>query len=275
MKLTPDKPLSVALGAGGVRGLAHIGVLEVLAERGFHISEMVGTSVGALILAYYAAVGLDLPELRRLGLSMTSRHLLNWAWLRRAPASVFHRFAHRAGTIPKSIQLLHAVSQTMDCHELHHGVERIGVLCYDLRRREEVFFHNLLEGFPLEDATRGAAAIPGFFPSRKCVSGGRVMRLVDGGVTNRLPVNYLFTPPFAPSQILAVDISNTPRIRAENAAKVERLRRAHPDIPIEVLAPDTLGKGTVIYHERDLQALIDAGRASALRSFVVPLSDLP
>lgn len=263
LRLDPDKPLSIVLGAGGVRGLAHIGVLEVLAERGFRINEMVGTSVGALILAFYAAVGMDLDELRRLGLGMTSRHLLSWAWLRRSPEFIRRRYAHRAGTIPESIRILTETSG----RKLHHGVERIGVVCYDLLRREEVFFHNLQTDFPLADATRGAAAIPGIFPSRKCVVAGRRMQLVDGGVTNRLPANYLFSVPFSPQQILAVDISNTNQNRADNLQKIEALRAAYSGIQIEIIAPETLGKGTVLYRREALRELIDAGRTAAERAF--------
>ena len=56
-RLRRDRPISLVLGAGGVRGLAHVGVLQVLSDRGFHVTEMTGTSVGALIIAFYAAVG--------------------------------------------------------------------------------------------------------------------------------------------------------------------------------------------------------------------------
>jgi predicted acylesterase/phospholipase RssA len=84
-RLNKDKPLSIVLGGGGVRGMAHVGLLESLIERDFRIAEMVGTSVGALIISFYAAVGLSLSEMRELGLNLTSRQLLAWAWLRRAP----------------------------------------------------------------------------------------------------------------------------------------------------------------------------------------------
>ncbi|HZS05082.1 MAG TPA: patatin-like phospholipase family protein [Blastocatellia bacterium] len=263
MRLENDKPLSVVLGAGGVRGFAHVGVLEALAERGFRITEIVGTSAGAIIASLYAAVGLSLPDLRNFGLNMTSRHLLAWAWLRRAPEAVRQRFIHRAGIIPEHVRLISEASG----RTLHHGVERLGMVCYDLVRREEIFFHYPGSDFPFEDAARGSAAIPGFFPSRQCVFDGRELRLVDGGVTNVLPVDKLFAPPFAPGQVLVVDISNRRKQRAANLAKVELLRRRHPDIPIEVIAPDTLGKGTVIYRQRDLQELIDAGRRKAEEAF--------
>jgi NTE family protein len=262
-QFSSDKPLSLVLGAGGVRGFAHVGVLEALAERGFRISEIVGTSAGAIIGSFYAAVGLSLDDLRRLGLNMTSRHLLAWAWLRRAPQSVRQRFLHRAGIIPEYIQLLSEASG----RTLHHGVERLGVVCYDLNRREEIFFHYPDSDFPLEDAARGSAAIPGFFPSRRCEIAGRVLRLVDGGVVNCLPVDKLFAPPFTPQQVLVVDVSGHAKARAENAVRVERLRQRYPQIPIVMLTPDTLGRGTVIYRQRDLQGLIDSGRRRAEELF--------
>ena len=105
-RLSKDKPLSVVLGAGGVRGIAHVGLLESLIEREFRIAEMIGTSVGAIIISFYAAVGLSLSEMRELGLNLTSRHLLTWAWLRRAPRSIQLRFESHAGNIPTSLRRL-------------------------------------------------------------------------------------------------------------------------------------------------------------------------
>ncbi len=263
MSLDIHKPLSLALGAGGVRGFAHIGVLEALAERGFSISEIVGSSAGAIIGAFYAAVGLSLPELRAFGLNLTSQHLLRWALLRRLPARVRQRYAHIAGIIPGHLDRLANTSG----QALQHGVERLGIVCYDVKQREEVFFHNLQEGFPLEEAARGSAAIPGFFPSRRCVIAGREYRLVDGGVINKLPVDRLFASPFQPAQVLAVDVSNVQQIRATNRAKIEALRQQHPDVPIEILTPDLLGKSTIIYRPQELLEIVETGIQSVKEMF--------
>jgi NTE family protein len=262
LRFRKDKPLSLVLGAGGVRGMAHLGVLEALIEREFRISEMVGTSVGALIISFYAAVGLSLSEMRELGSSLTSRHLLAWAWLRRAPGPIRRRFEGRAGVIPASLRRLAETSG----RQLHHGVERIGLLCYDRSSRSEILFTNTQEPFSLEDATRGAAAIPVLFPPRLCVVEGRQLCLVDGGVTNRLPLEKLFEPPFAPEQILVVDVSNHNRQREEISRKVKAIQAQHPKVPIAAVTPDTIGKGTVVYRRRDLQGLIDAGRRVILEA---------
>src|SRR5574338_1118290 len=47
--------ITLALGGGGIKGIAHIGVIECLENAGYHIKSVAGTSVGGLIGAVYAA----------------------------------------------------------------------------------------------------------------------------------------------------------------------------------------------------------------------------
>src|SRR5438874_1816415 len=47
--------VALALGAGGARGYAHIGVIEVLEQRGYEIVSIAGTSMGALVGGLRAA----------------------------------------------------------------------------------------------------------------------------------------------------------------------------------------------------------------------------
>lgn len=54
------KTVSLVLGSGGARGLAHIGVIEWLVENGYSIRSIAGSSIGALIGGIYAASKLDL-----------------------------------------------------------------------------------------------------------------------------------------------------------------------------------------------------------------------
>src|SRR5512146_2985924 len=58
------KDIVLALGGGGARGMAHIGVLRFLENQGFRIRAVAGTSIGAVIAALYAA-GLPPGELER------------------------------------------------------------------------------------------------------------------------------------------------------------------------------------------------------------------
>src|SRR5215213_10216581 len=50
-----SRRVALALGSGGARGFAHIGAIEVLEERGFEISAVAGSSMGALVGGVMAA----------------------------------------------------------------------------------------------------------------------------------------------------------------------------------------------------------------------------
>ncbi|MFQ3580490.1 MAG: patatin-like phospholipase family protein [Chloracidobacterium sp.] len=254
--LCRDVPVSLVLAAGGARGVAHVGVLEALVANGFQVSEIVGSSAGALIAAYYAGVGLSLDELRRLGLGLTSRHLLAWAAARRAPRWLAGYFRQRAGIVPDYLERLERASGK----RLHHGVERIGFLAFDRISRGDVLLHSHLPDFPLADAMRGAVAIPLVYPPRPVVCAGRRMLLHDAGGRNRIPIEYLFTEPFAPRQIVVSDIANRLVHRQENAAKIKALQARHPDVAIHHVMPDALGRGMLLYQPSDLEALVVSGR---------------
>ena len=58
-----ERPRTVlVLGGGGMRGMAHIGVLKAIEEAGIQVDAVVGTSIGALIGAMYAG-GLSVAEI--------------------------------------------------------------------------------------------------------------------------------------------------------------------------------------------------------------------
>jgi len=72
----PKRKVGLALGGGAVRGLAHIGVLEILEKEGIPIDMIAGTSVGAAVGALYAQ-GKDASQIKGLALDM--------GWKRLAP----------------------------------------------------------------------------------------------------------------------------------------------------------------------------------------------
>ena len=53
--MTKMKKLGLALGGGGLRGLAHIGILQVLEDNNIPPNIVAGTSVGSIIAALYAS----------------------------------------------------------------------------------------------------------------------------------------------------------------------------------------------------------------------------
>ena len=53
------RTVALVLGSGGARGLAHIGIIEELLNRGYEITSVSGTSMGALVGGIYAAGKLE------------------------------------------------------------------------------------------------------------------------------------------------------------------------------------------------------------------------
>jgi NTE family protein len=67
--------LALVLGAGGARGLAHVGALKILQFHGVRFDLVVGASMGSLVGAAYAA-GLNMEHVERLVLGLGPRQLL-------------------------------------------------------------------------------------------------------------------------------------------------------------------------------------------------------
>lgn len=59
--------IGLALGSGGARGMAHIGVLSSLEKQGIQVDMIAGSSIGALVGSFYAA-GQDVEKMKKLAL---------------------------------------------------------------------------------------------------------------------------------------------------------------------------------------------------------------
>ena len=68
--------VALVLGSGGARGMAHVGVIEELESRGYEISSVAGTSMGAMVGGFYAAGVLE-PFAKRM-CSLTMRDLWHY-----------------------------------------------------------------------------------------------------------------------------------------------------------------------------------------------------
>lgn len=70
-----SKKVGLALGSGGPRGLAHIGVIQALLEHDIPIDVVTGTSAGALIGGLYASLG-TIEEVEKIATSLSKKDLL-------------------------------------------------------------------------------------------------------------------------------------------------------------------------------------------------------
>jgi NTE family protein len=165
------RKIGLALGGGAARGMAHIGVLEILEKSNIPIDMIAGTSAGAAVGAIYAQ-GKNTGELKKLAQS--------WNWIQRAQAIdlALPRSGFIAGHRIK--KLLKSIIGDVSFNEL-----KIPFACVatDIMTGEEVVINR---GSVLE-AVRASISVPIIFSVVKY--GGRY--LVDGGLVKPVPVSVL------------------------------------------------------------------------------------
>lgn len=158
--------VGIALGAGAARGLAHIGILQVLTENGVPIHCVAGSSVGAVIGSLFAA-GVELPLLAKMAKAMRWDDLVGLTISRSGLVST-----------ERIYQMLRFLTKDRRIEQLDIPAAFVAA---DLRTGNEVVFQEGSAAF----AVRASLSIPGVFVPVE--SNGRV--LVDGGLLNRIPVD--------------------------------------------------------------------------------------
>ena len=167
MSTTNSKTVSLVLGSGGARGLAHIGVIHWLEENDFKIKSIVGCSIGAVIGGIYAAGKLDVYEQWVRCLTKVDIFtLLDLSW-------------DKSGLVrgDKIINTLIALVGEKLIEELPISFTAVAT---DLQGQKEVW----IRSGSLFDAMRASFAIPLFFTPFKYQG----VDLVDGGVLNPVPI---------------------------------------------------------------------------------------
>ncbi|MFK7792320.1 MAG: patatin-like phospholipase family protein [Devosiaceae bacterium] len=162
-----SKTVSLILGSGGARGLAHIGVIRELEERDITIHAVVGCSIGALIGGAYCAGKLDTLE-------EWVTNLSEWDVLRFMDLSLDLGNGLVKGDL--IMEKLRALLGDCQIEELDIPFTAVAT---DVVAKKEVW---LSQG-DLFDAMRASMAVPGVFTAK--VIKGRT--LVDGGLLNPLP----------------------------------------------------------------------------------------
>jgi len=204
-----EKPtVAVVLSAGGLRGAAHVGVLRALVRHGVRIDAIVGVSAGAVVAAYYAAVGLDFDDLVRDAHTFRGRHLVAHSLALRAGHRFERQLAGYCGIIPERLAQLDRAR----FDRLHHGVQRLAIVCHDLASRKPRYFvSGVDEGLALADIVKASASIPLMFRTTRATCNGEVLRLTDGGVSDPVPVAFARGPAIGATHVIVSDCRSTGR----------------------------------------------------------------
>ncbi len=214
------KPVSLALGGGGVRGFAHLGALEVFLGAGVQVAALAGSSAGALAAAAFA-FGLSLkPDLYLAALTdprllkLMGEETGSFQRIRRLPGQVFA--ALRNPSLASNEPFREGLLRIFGERDLLQSPIPLGIVAADLITGEMVV---LREGL-LVDALLASSALPGIFPP--ILWGGRL--LVDGAIAEKTPVTA--AKELAEAPVLALDISNPPEEIPKTQSALDVLLRA-------------------------------------------------
>ncbi len=161
------KTVSLVLGSGGARGLAHIGVIEELERRGYRIAAVSGSSMGALVGGIHALGELDTYTdwVRSLSQSDVVR-LLDWSL--------------SGGGVIRGDKLIRKLKELVGEKDIEDLPIPYTAVAVDIERGREVW----ISDGSLFDAIRASIAIPAVFAPHRY----RGRALVDGGLLNPVPV---------------------------------------------------------------------------------------
>ena len=241
--------IGLALGGGGARGFAHIGVLRVLEQEKIPIDIVIGTSVGSLIGALYADSGRVL-DAEFLATEVDEEDFFDFGAM-----PIFSGGLARGEALEAFLttHLRHATFEAMPV--------RFGAVASELRSGRTVVF----EQGSVAQGVRASSAIPGVFVPVSI--GGELY--VDGGVTDPVPADAARAR--GAELVIAVAIPAAVRERAPTSAvgivlqsisilsaRLQELRAREADV---VLVPEV---GDVAYDDfTQKKRLIEAGEAAA------------
>lgn len=158
--------IALALGSGGARGFAHVGVLKVLEEEGIPIHMIAGSSIGALAGSVYG-VGKDIDRMYRLARYFRRKYYLDFQ---------INKMGFILGERVKELISLICYQKNIEDLDIP-----LAIVATDLLTGEKVIFTS----GELASAVRASISIPGIFVPERVDD----KLLVDGGLIDRIPVS--------------------------------------------------------------------------------------
>jgi NTE family protein len=179
-----DKGVALVLSSGGARGIAHIGVIEALLDKGFHIQSIAGCSMGAVVGGVYAAG--KLPEFKEWICDLDKVDLFK----------LFDFTLSSQGFIKGEKVFKELEKFVSDCNIEDLPIPFCAV-AVDINKEKEVVFKK----GSLFEAMRASAAIPSIITP--AIIGN--VELVDGGVLNPMPLGLVYRKDG--DMLVAVDVN--------------------------------------------------------------------
>lgn len=205
----------IAFSGGGTRGAAHVGVLQALSDNGMLPDFVAGTSAGSIVAGLFA-MGITPKKLSEMVFELSKTgFLLVDADYKGILKSVLQLLSHKPITFSgfiKGNKLEDYFCQLTEGKSINDAKIRTVIPAVDLISGETIAYTNSLAGVkPVKrvrwetdvricDAIRASIAVPAVFQPKNIND----MCLVDGGVSDILPVNLLIAA--GEKNVLAVDV---------------------------------------------------------------------
>ena len=189
-----SKNVALVLGSGGARGLAHIGAIEALEERGYTITSIAGCSMGSIIAGMYAAGQLQQAK----------------EWFLQVDKQLIFRMVDinllSSNSLVKGERIIRELEKIVPDRPIEQLNIPCSIVASDMISTDEVVFRT----GSLFEAVRASISIPLFF---KPVQIGQRL-LIDGGILNPLPLHVVERQ--EGDILVAMDISGKDKMSMEN-----------------------------------------------------------
>lgn len=162
------RDVALVLSSGGARGLAHIGAIEELLNEGYHITSIAGCSMGALIGGVYAAGKLE--DFREWMKTIDRKKMLELT-----------DFSFSLSHLVKGTRIIEAIMEFVPDVQIEDLPIPYCAIATDWVSGQEVVFRK----GSLFEAIRASISLPTFYEPVQRDG----MILIDGGVTNPIPLN--------------------------------------------------------------------------------------
>ena len=192
--------VSLVLGSGGARGLAHIGVIRWLEENNFEIKSISGCSIGSLIGGVYAAGKLNELEKWMLAIDKINiATLLDVSW--------------NGGGMFKGDKVINTLIDLIEDVKIENLPIPFTAVAADIITEKEVWINT----GSLFDAIRASVSLPLFFTPVKYKNS----LLIDGGVLNPVPIAPTFND--ETDITIAVNLGGPLQIENTIVTKIENI----------------------------------------------------
>ena len=181
------KKIGLALGGGGAKGFAHIGIIKALETAGINIDYIAGTSMGALVGGFYAATG-DIRALEDFIVHIKRNDIF----------PIKEIIKRKDGTLFKGKSIADKLRQELRDIKVENCKIPFVALATDAKNGDEV----RLKTGDLTDAISASAALPIVF--MPVAINGQL--LIDGGLVNPVPADVV--KDMGAEYVIAVDVSS-------------------------------------------------------------------